>query len=99
MVRLRKSITNFLIYSPTEWKRTLLNSFFVARITPHTKMDKDIAKKKNQNTTDQHLYKFCCKNPQQINRISTILLIELDTTNMWDLFQEYKNVQHVKINE
>ena len=31
---------------------------------PHTKMDKDIAKKK-KHTTDQHLYKFCCKNPQQ----------------------------------
>lgn len=32
---------------------------------PHTKMDKDIEKEKKKPATDQHLYKFCCKNPQQ----------------------------------
>ena len=32
---------------------------------PHTKMDKDIEKEKIKPATDQHLYKFCCKNPQQ----------------------------------
>lgn len=58
---------------------------------PHTKMDKDIAKKKTKTLQINISINFVAKILNKIlNRIST-LLIELDTANTWDLFQEYKN--------
>ena len=57
---------------------------------PHTKMDKDIEKKKNPLQINISI-NFVAKILNKIlNRISTIL-IELYTTNTWDLFQGYKN--------
>lgn len=58
---------------------------------PHTKMDKDIEKKKKNPLQINISINFVAKILNKIlNRISTIL-IELYTTNTWDLFQGYKN--------
>ena len=54
-------------------------------------MDKDIEKKKKNPLQINISINFVAKILNKIlNRISTIL-IELYTTNTWDLFQGYKN--------